>query len=118
MISFRTMIAKHENIKQGAESPRLLEKHFMCGFFPCRRREASNPPARGLFPGCSPQTKGLLNIVLLASALLAATGCVSLDYARVGSAQQNQVALERMVSRQDYHNASIYLDKIKDESDA
>ncbi|MCK4838480.1 MAG: hypothetical protein KAS94_06720 [Desulfobulbaceae bacterium] len=60
----------------------------------------------------------MINIVLLASALLAASGCVSLDYARVGSAQQNQVALENMISRQDYHNASLYLDKIKDPSDA
>lgn len=97
---------------------RRLANHSLCRFFSCRRRDPRKPPARGLLPGCSPHTKGLLNIVLLASALLAASGCAVLDYAPVGSAQQNQVALERMVSRQDYHKASIYLDKIKDDSDA
>ncbi|MEN8135134.1 MAG: hypothetical protein ABFS18_06300 [Thermodesulfobacteriota bacterium] len=62
---------------------------------------------------CRSRVNGLISVILLVSVLFATPGCVVLDYARVNSSQQSQAALEKMVASQDYHKASIYLDKIK-----
>ena len=110
------MIFKHKNRKQVGASLLLLDKHFIGGFFSRRTRDPRNLTAGFLFPCCLPQIKALLSIVLLVSVLFAVPGCAVLDSGRVGSAPQNQVALERMVASQNYHKALIYLDEIEAES--
>ena len=106
------MILKHKNRQQLAANLLLLDRYFSC-----LMRTVRNLPA-GFFVSCwRSQVKVLISAVMLVLALFAVPGCVGLNYARVGSAQQNQVVLERMVARQNYHKALIYLDKTKEESD-
>jgi tetratricopeptide (TPR) repeat protein len=101
------MILKHKNRKQIAPNLLLLAKHLSW-----RMRNIRNLPGAWR----RSQAKALISVVTLVSILFASTGCGVLDYARIGSGQQNQVELERMVASQNYHKASLYLDKIKTES--
>lgn len=60
------------------------------------------------------QVKVLLGVILL----VFTTGCVAMDYSKGGSEQQKQAKLEKLVSKQDYHKALVYLNKVGQEKDS